>query len=211
MRTRAGAPALIGLALAALVAAGAAPGDAGAQDAGDPARGQEVFAAKQCGRCHKLRPQEGVGPALETLRRPQGAWELAGRMWNHAPAMFTVLKVEGLEWPRLDAAEMANLMAYLQADPTRDPPVDRAKGRLILVSKGCLKCHTWKGEGARIGPELAERRASFAPASTWAATMWGHTPRMAAVALERGILYPRFTGDEMRHLLGFLRGEESAR
>ena len=209
MRTRRGTPAGVVLALAALLAAGAAP--ARAQEPGDPARGQEVFAAKQCGRCHKPRPQEATGPALETLRRPQGAWELAGRMWNHAPAMFTVLKVEGLEWPRLDATEMANLMAYLQADAMRDPPVDPVKGQLILVAKGCLKCHAWKGEGARVAPDLAERRASFAPVSTWAATMWGHTPRMAAVALARGILYPRFTGDEMRHLLGFLGGDERAR
>jgi cytochrome c2 len=211
MTVRPGAPAVIALALAALLAAGAPPPDAGAQGPGVVERGQEVFAAKQCVRCHKPRPQEGVGPALETLRRPQGAWELAGRMWNHAPAMFTVLKVEGLEWPRLDAAEMGNLMAYLQADPTRDPPVDPVKGQMILVAKGCLKCHAWKGEGARIGPDLAERRGSFAPASTWAATMWSHTPRMAAAAIARGILYPRFTGDEMRHLLGFLRGDEPAR
>jgi mono/diheme cytochrome c family protein len=205
-------PVRVVLALALAVLAGTvAPRIAGAQSTGDAARGQEIFAAKQCARCHQPRPQAGVGPALETLRRPQGAYELAGRMWNHAPAMFTVLKVEGLEWPRLGVAEMADLMAYLQADPARDPAVDPVKGQMILVGKGCLKCHTWKGEGARVGPDLAERRASFAPAATWAATMWSHTPRMAAVALERAILYPRFTGDEMRHLLGFLRGEEPAR
>jgi cytochrome c551/c552 len=202
---------VLALALAAVLAGPAAPRGAGAQAEGDAARGQEIFSAKQCARCHQPRPQAGAGPALETLRRPQGAYELAGRMWNHAPAMFTVLKVEGLEWPRLGAAEMADLMAYLQADPARDPAVDPVKGQMILVNKGCLKCHAFKGEGAHLGPDLAERRASFAPAATWAATMWGHTPRMAAVALERGLLYPRFTGDEMRHLLGFLRGEETAR
>jgi hypothetical protein len=35
--------------------------------------------------------------------------------------------------------------------------------------------------------------------------MWRHTPRMAAKALERGVLYPRFSGDEMPNLLAFLR------
>jgi cytochrome c2 len=182
-----------------------------AQSEGDPSRGQDIFAAKQCGRCHRPPPEASVGPPLPVLRRPQGAYELAGRLWNHAPAMFTVLRVEGLEWPRIDATEMANLMAYLQADPARDPPADPLKGQMILVAKGCLKCHTWKGEGARVGPELAELRGSFAPASMWAATMWAHTPRMAKVALERGIVYPRFTADEMVHLLAFLRGEGTAR
>ena len=192
-----------------IVAVGAAL--AHAQSPGDPTHGQALFASKQCVRCHRPRPQAGLGPPLDVLRRPQGAYELAGRLWNHAPAMFTVLKLEGLEWPRIDAAEMADLMAYLQADASLDPAPDPAKGQMILIGKGCLKCHTWKGEGAHVGPDLSERRASFTPAATWAATMWAHTPRMAAVAVEHAVLYPRFTGDEMLHLIGFLRSDGAAR
>ncbi|HEU4369058.1 MAG TPA: hypothetical protein VFV05_12625 [Methylomirabilota bacterium] len=182
-----------------------------AQGPGDPGRGQELFAAKHCAQCHRPRPEPGLGPPLQLLRRPQGVYELAGRLWNHAPAMFTVLKLEGLGWPRIDTGEMADLMAYLQADPGRDPVADPARGQLILVGKGCLKCHAWKGEGARVGPDLSRRRDDYGPAARWAATMWAHTPRMAAVALERAVLYPRFTGDEMLHLLGFLRGDGAAR
>ncbi|MBI4635042.1 MAG: c-type cytochrome [Candidatus Rokubacteria bacterium] len=200
-----GPSAAVLLLLAVALGAGTpAPGTAGAQ-AGDAARGREVFAAKRCSRCHAPRAERGVGPALEELRRHQGAYELAGRLWNHAPAMFTVLTQEGLEWPTIGAAEMANLMAYLQADPARDPAPDARKGQLVLVSKGCLKCHSWKREGGRVGPDLAERQSSYAPAATWAAAMWRHTPRMAAKAIELGVLYPRFTGDEMGNLLAFLR------
>ena len=35
--------------------------------------------------------------------------------------------------------------------------------------------------------------------------MWRHTPGMAAKARELGILYPRFSDDEMRNLVAFLR------
>ena len=35
--------------------------------------------------------------------------------------------------------------------------------------------------------------------------MWSHTPRMAAVAIQQSVMYPRFTGEEMVNLLGFLR------
>ena len=35
--------------------------------------------------------------------------------------------------------------------------------------------------------------------------MWGHTPRMAAVAIQQGVRYPRFSGDEMVNLIGYLR------
>jgi cytochrome c551/c552 len=182
-------------------------GSAAAQapPAGDAARGRAVFTSKQCVRCHLPRAEQGVGPALEELRVAQGAYHLAGRLWNHAPAMFTVLKVEGLAWPQISVAEMADLMAYLEADAGRDPTPDLRKGQMLLLSKGCLKCHSFKREGARAAPDLAERRADLAPAPTWAAKLWSHTPRMAEMAIQRGVLYPRFSRDEMNDLLGFLR------
>jgi cytochrome c2 len=176
-----------------------------AQAPAEAERGRAVFTEKHCARCHAPGGLQGVGPALEKLRRPQGAYELTGRLWNHAPAMFTVLKQEGIDWPAISAAEMADLMVYLQADPKRDPAPDLSKGRMTLISKGCLKCHNFRREGGRLGPDLAERRADYAPASTWAGTMWRHTPRMAAAAIQQGMMFPRFTGDEMVNLLGFLR------
>ena len=176
-----------------------------AQPTGDPVRGGDTFVAKQCAHCHRTREAKGIGPALEELRRRQGAYELAGRLWNHAPGMFTVLTHEGLRWPEINAAEMADLMAYLGAEASLDPKPNLARGQALLVSKGCLKCHTFRGEGARVGPDLAGRTADYAPPATWAAKMWRHTPRMAAKALEQGVLYPRFSGDEMANLLAFLR------
>ena len=175
------------------------------QPMGDARRGEATFVAKQCAQCHRPRAAQGLGPALEDLRRPQGAYELTGRFWNHAPAMFTVLKMEGVTWPAFDAGEMADVMAYLGADPARDRAPNLVKGQMTLVSKGCLKCHAFRGEGARVAPDLAERRDDFAPPAAWAAKMWRHTPRMAAKASERGILYPRFTGDEMVNMIAFLR------
>jgi cytochrome c2 len=183
---------------------------AATEPSGDPSRGAAVFAAKQCDRCHVPRRQSGVGPPLEQLRRPQGALELAGRLWNHVPAMFTALKQEDLAWPTIGESEMADLMAYLGAEPARDPTPDLIKGQIALVHQGCLKCHSLKGEGGRVGPDLAARRAAYESPAAWASTMWTHTPRMAAVAVERGILYPRFSGDEMGNLIGFLRSVAGA-
>lgn len=172
---------------------------------GDATLGRALFSSKECASCHRPRGESGVGPALEELRRPQGAFELAGRLWNHAPAMFTLVKRERLEWPQISAAEMQDLMAYLQADPARDPAPDLFKGQVALLRKGCLKCHSLRREGSRIAPDLADRGDIYVSASGWAAKMWVHTPRMAAKALEIGVLYPRFVDGEMNHLLGFLR------
>lgn len=176
-----------------------------AEAVGDAERGREAFSRLSCGRCHVARPQQGVGPALEELRRPQGTYELAGRLWNHAPAMFTVLTQQAIDWPRMTAADMADIMAYLQADPARDPAPDILKGQLVLVGKGCLKCHNFRREGGRVGRDLAEARPEYGSAAAWASLMWNHAPGMAATALERGVMYPRFSGAEMEHLVAFLR------
>ena len=80
----------------------------------------------------------------------------------------------------------------------------------MLIRKGCLKCHSFRREGGRVEPDLAEQRADYASAAAWAATMWTHTPRMATMASQQGIPYPRFSGDEMGNLLAFLRGASVA-
>jgi hypothetical protein len=76
---------------------------------------------------------------------------------------------------------------------------------VTLLRKGCLKCHSLQGEGARVAPDLSARRPAYDSGVAWAARMWTHTPTMAAKALELGILYPRFADDEVVHLVAFLR------
>jgi len=173
--------------------------------AGDAERGRAVFTSKECSRCHVPRGQHGIGPALEELRRRQGILELTGRLWNHAPAMSVLLKQEGLEWPGITAPEMADLMAYLQAAPLWDPIPNVFAGQVILVRKGCLKCHRLRGEGGLMGIELTKFQGGYKSPIIWAATIWDHSPRMATHAQRMGILYPRFTGEEMVDLFGFLR------
>jgi mono/diheme cytochrome c family protein len=199
-----------GRALARLVAsagtcAAVIMGPAAPAVAGDPEAGRLVFADKDCARCHLPRGVPGGGPSLDDLRRPQGEMELAGRLWNHVPDMLAAVALEAARWPRISAREMGDLMAYLRADPGRDPQPDLYKGQVTLLRKDCLKCHSLRGEGGRVEPDLAQRRADYESAAAWAAAMWTHSPAMAAMAGRRGIPYPRFSGDEMGNLLGFLR------
>jgi cytochrome c551/c552 len=171
----------------------------------DPERGRAVFAAKRCDRCHIAGGAHGVGPSLDDIRRTQGTLELIGRLWNHVPAMWATLALEGVAWPDITSSEMADLLAYLGADPARDAAPDAAKGQIVLVGKGCLKCHSFRREGGTVRPDLAERRADYESPSAWAATMWTHTPRMVKVITGQQIPYPRFSGAEMAHLVSFLR------
>jgi cytochrome c551/c552 len=199
---------LLGMALV-VVGVGVALG-AAAEAQGNAERGQATFAAKRCVRCHAARGQPSVGPVVEELRRPQGAYELVGRFWNHAPAMFTNLRREGIAWPEINPAEMADLMAYLRADASRDPAPDLSQGQMLLVRKGCLKCHSYQGEGGRIAEELTRYNPGYQSPVAWAAAVWRHAPRMAEEARRMGVLYPRFSGEEMGNLVGLLRSTAKA-
>jgi cytochrome c2 len=173
---------------------------------GDTGRGRAIFEQSGCVRCHVPRAErQGMGPPLEEIRRPQGAFQLAGRVWNHAPAMFTAFEKEGLRWPGMSREHVTDLMAYLQADPARDPPADLVQGQIVLVRKGCLKCHRLRNEGGSVGIELTRYHGGYESPVIWATTIWNHAPRMAGHAARLGVLYPRFTGDEMANLVAFLR------
>lgn len=175
----------------------------------DREAGRSVFVGKLCARCHPAPGEPGAGPPIEALRRPQGEMELAGRLWNHVPTMFGALGEAAAQWPPISASEMAALMAYLGADASRDPAPDVGKGQATLMRKGCLKCHSLRREGGRVEPDLADRRSDYESAAAWAAAMWTHTPRMAAMAAQQSLMYPRFSGDEMGHLLAFLRSSSA--
>lgn len=193
--------AVIGVTALALVIVAAREGSADSHES----KGRRVFEAKQCAQCHVAGGRAGGGPPLEVIRRPQGAWELTGRFWNHVPAMFTALAASGVPWPQLTPDDVAALMTYLAATPEADPKPEPGRGLSVLVQKGCLKCHALRGEGARIAPDLAAPRGAFDSPAAWATRIWSHTPVMASAAMQRGVLYPRFSGHEMAQLVGYLR------
>jgi cytochrome c2 len=194
----------VGGALAAVVLVVLGPGPGAG--AADPARGRAVFEAKGCDRCHVARDQGArMGPPLEVLRRSQGMLELAGRLWNHAPSMLAALGQAGLAWPQVSPAEMEDLAAYLLADSARDPRPDLLQGQVVLIRKACLKCHRLQGDGATVATELTRYPAGYRSPVEWVTTVWNHSPRMAAHASRLGVLYPRFSGDEMANLVEFLR------
>ena len=124
--------------------------------------------------------------------------------------MFAAFEKVGLEWPEMTRDQMADLMAYLQADPSRDPAPDLFQGQVVLIRKGCLKCHRLRNEGGAVGIELSRYHGGYESPVVWATTIWNHSPRMAGHAARLGILYPRFAGDEMGNLVAFLRSVATA-
>jgi cytochrome c len=125
-------------------------------------------------------------------------------MWNHAPQMWERIKVEHLSIPKVKEKEMADLFAFLYAIRYFDEPGNPGRGKELLEEKGCIQCHSLKGEGGKIAPDLA-RWGSFANPILWAQVMWNKAPLMEDAIKDKGLPWPEFEGSEMVDLLSYIR------
>jgi mono/diheme cytochrome c family protein len=83
------------------------------EDSGNPAAGRRVFTAKRCSTCHE-NPASGA-PKISGSGRSFTAATMVATLWHHGPRMLDQMKTKGISWPRFDGPEMANLVAYLNA------------------------------------------------------------------------------------------------
>ncbi len=199
---RSGAAITIGLLLAGLPSAVTQ----GADTPPERTAGERVAAAKGCGVCHAL-PGEArgkkPGPTFLPAAPPQPASEVLRRLWNHIPGMRQHFLARGLAWPVISVPEMADLLTFLGMQPGREHAANLDRGRVLLVQKGCLKCHALAGEGGRVAPDLVRFREYGNPVPL-AASLWNKAPGMLERIEKSGIPFPVFQEGDMRDLLGFL-------
>jgi len=76
-------------------------------------------------------------------------------------------------------------------------------GAQLFGQKDCGKCHTVRGAGGTVGPDLSRARtgASFFDIG---AAMWNHLPRMGARMRQAGIERARLTPAEAANLVAFI-------
>jgi mono/diheme cytochrome c family protein len=76
-------------------------------------------------------------------------------------------------------------------------------GGKVFAEKGCGKCHSLRGFGGKVGPDLGriDTGKSFFELG---AAMWNHIPRMGARMREVGIERPTLTPTELSNLVAFL-------
>ncbi len=86
------------------------------QSSGDAARGKRVFSVKTCAACHDA----GVNgaPPLEPGARDASEITMVAALWRHGPTMLALMSERKMTWPRFNAREMSDLIAYLN---TRKP------------------------------------------------------------------------------------------
>jgi mono/diheme cytochrome c family protein len=179
---------------------------------GDSHRGEQLFAAKSCVRCHGA---EGVasrlGPDLATVRGVDTPIRWAQTMWNHAPKMESRMRQVGVNWPRFENREMNDLLAYIREvsrgtrSETELLPASPRRGAKLFKEKDCVKCHSVNGEGGRVGPDLAKQHLTGSIVQL-AGVMWNHSPEMWHASETQSVPRPEFSGRELADLAAFLAG-----
>jgi cytochrome c551/c552 len=82
-------------------------------------------------------------------------------------------------------------------------PENPLKGRFVFEQKGCITCHSIKGEGGNIGPDLGQEKF-YGSILHLASIMWNHSPEMLRRMRELDLPYPEFSQNEMGELIAYL-------
>lgn len=177
---------------------------------GNPEAGRRVYAEKGCGRCHAI---NGIGPSIgpdlgRAPRQQATITQMAGILWNHAPAMQKVAKEQGIRWVPFQGSEMRDLIAYLTFLHILDQPGDPQRGRTLFYEKHCSTCHALGGRGGGIGPDLTRGRRYGSPI-LWAQVMWQHAAEMETKMDQMGLAWPKFEGNEMVDLIAFIQSQQN--
>lgn len=173
------------------------------RSAGDPDRGRKLFAAKGCARCHALYGRgASIGPDLGEAELRGSVTQLAGRMWNHWPAMVEAMGALGMAPPTFHGEDMADLFAYVFLSRYEGRPGDVARGAAVYRQQACADCHGQHGEG-NVGPAL-KAMTQGETKEVIAERMWNHAPGMGEKMGLYGVPWPRFEARDLRDLITFL-------
>lgn len=181
------------------------------EPAGDFSTGREIFYEKKCVFCHTVGNEGGaVGPRLDGYAREASAIALASALWNHGPKMRMKLPEDGVPMPVFRGSEVADILAYIRGaslEPWRPrrylPLGSPVRGHSLFHSKGCIHCHSIRGQGGKVGPDLATV-AFPANAASVAGILWNHSALMERKMQELKISWISMTPEEMADIISFL-------
>ncbi len=170
---------------------------------GSPERGEKLYREKRCVECHAIRGHGAkVGPDLGTTLTGS-LMRIAGAMWNHGPKMWEKMVEMGIKEPSLSTKQMSDLINYLYFFQFIDPAADPQRGRVVIVEKQCVSCHSFGGVRETVGPNLATAAGLGTPLEVITA-MWNHASSMEEMMLEQDMAWPVFKGGEMADLIAYL-------
>jgi len=163
---------------------------------GNPDAGREILSARRCVQCHGEPGSGGISaPDLANVARGISLTDFVGLMWAKAPTMMDALRRRGIEFPTLDAADFADIVAYLYARNYFADSGRPARGAALLEAKGCTECH----DGSTLAAEPGlDHQASIT------AALWNHLAVPELIDRPESD-WPSFTGREMGDLMAYFQ------
>ena len=172
---------------------------------GTAEKGRRLFQDKRCIECHSVAGQGGkIGPDLAARSLERSMTQFAEAMWNKAPAMTAAMKTRRIAAPRLEAEDVADIVAYLYSVQYFARPGDPKKGRELAAQKGCLACHSVDRATEKGAPNLAQIRGLDSPAAVISA-LWNHAFLTERRLEGQKVLWPQLLPEEMVDLVAFLQ------
>ena len=169
---------------------------------GDSARGEEILRIKGCSECHSIDASAGgIGPDLAQWGKYVNPVVWAQMMWEHAPMMEEAMKRSGMNWPKLQGADLVHIVAYVRSagisgEKTYLRPGSVTRGRGLFLQKKCDSCHPGSG------PDLASANLPTSVAAL-ASRMWNHSPAMAQAMRERDVARQHVSPQELADILAY--------
>jgi mono/diheme cytochrome c family protein len=177
---------------------------------GDVNAGERVFTEKGCVKCHSVRSIGGnTAPDLSSVAASGGSSAWTRAMWNHAQAMVDPVSRALGHWPQFAGPEMNNLIAYVGVGAAKKgsngtQATGRAERGWHVFQAKCIQCHSVRGQGGAIGPELGPENDLPLSTAQFAGVLWNHAPAMLKLIRAQGLQQPLLEGDEIVDLQAFL-------
>jgi mono/diheme cytochrome c family protein len=175
---------------------------------GDAVVGARLFGEKGCETCHSLGGKGGsVGPRLDKYSRYVSPIFLTTSLWNRGKPMARAMAQRSIPRPTFEGTDIADLMAYIRSagggtERVYIAPGKPKVGEALFTKKHCIECHSVRGHGGSVGPDLGVvLKGSL---MRIAGAMWNHGPKMWMKMTERGIEVPAFSPEEMSDLISYL-------
>lgn len=172
-------------------------------DTGDPDKGERILRMKGCSECHSIDTVGGsVGPDLAKWGRYANPIIWAQKMWEHAPMMEQTMKRSGIQWPKLEGADLVHIVAYVRSYGFSGKkkyllPGSSRRGKDLFTEKKCNQCHPG------IGSDLTTANLPTSM-SALASRMWNHSPAMRRVMRERDVKQEPITPQELADILSYV-------
>jgi len=174
--------------------------------------GRKLLENKGCFSCHKFGGKgSDIGPDISQKDIHLSPLALAECMWNHGPDMMGIFEQYDIERPQFYGNDIANLASGIRSymPPSRSAPVDLYDmgdsiiGKKLISKKGCLHCHSIRGEGSDLASDFAETSLDYSVTQI-AGAMWNHGPEMWDLMKSEGISIPQFNKGEMADIIAYL-------